>query len=333
MKDIPGVIDSYMKKCRICPRRCGADRLSGRTGVCGVPSAVYVARAALHFWEEPCISGDPQMGTANGSGAVFFSGCALRCVYCQNYELAHAKRGIAITPERLGQIFLELQDKGANNINLVTPTQYVPQIIVAVQDARSCGLKIPIVYNCGGYEDPEMLRLLEGVVDIYLTDFKYMDPDLAEKYSGAGDYPKWAGLALKEMFRQCPESVFSENGLMQKGIIVRNLLLPGHVRNSKAVVQYVYEHYGDRVWLSLMHQYTPFDRLKEKYPELCRKVTHREYDALIDYALDLGVTNAFIQEGGTAKESFIPSFDGEGVADGSEAGLQKYSINSSENRG
>jgi len=306
-------IGFYMKECRICPRRCGADRLSGRTGVCGVPSDIYVARAAIHFWEEPCISGDADMGTAKGSGAVFFSGCSLRCVYCQNYNLAHAKRGIAITPERLGQIFLELQDQGANNINLVTPTQYVPQILVAAQYARGHGLNVPIVYNCGGYEDPAALKLLDGVVDIFLTDFKYMEPDLAEKYSGARDYPEWAGRALEEMYRQCPEPVFSENGLMKKGIIVRNLLLPGHVRNSRAVVQYVYSRYGDHVWLSLMHQYTPFDRLQGRYPELCRRVTRREYNALVDYALDLGVTNAFIQEGGTAKESFIPEFDGEGV--------------------
>lgn len=243
----------------------------------------------------------------------FFSGCSLKCVYCQNYEIAHARTGKKITVERLAEIFLELQDKKANNINLVTPTQYVPQIVLAADRARKMGLKIPFVCNCGGYEDPEILRLLDGIIDIYLTDFKYMEADLAMKYSGAEDYPEWAARSLAEMYRQCPECVFSEDGLMKKGIIVRNLLLPGHVRNSKKVVEYVWTNYGDRVWLSLMNQYTPFERIRDRYPEISRKVTRREYDALIDYALELGVENAFIQEGGTAEESFIPSFDGEGV--------------------
>lgn len=306
-------LSQYMKSCRICPRRCGVDRENGKTGVCGVPADLYVTRAALHFWEEPCISGSRENGTANGSGTVFFSGCSLKCVYCQNYEIAHARTGKKITVDRLAEIFLELQDKKANNINLVTPTQYVPQIVLAADRARKMGLKIPFVCNCGGYEDPETLRLLDGIIDIYLTDFKYMEADLAKKYSGAEDYPEWAARSLAEMYRQCPESVFSEDGLMKRGIIVRNLLLPGHVRNSKKVVEYVWTNYGDRVWLSLMNQYTPFERIRDRYPEISRKVTRREYDALIDYALELGVENAFIQEGGTAEESFIPSFDGEGV--------------------
>ena len=208
---------------------------------------------------------------------------------------------------------MELQDKKANNINLVTPTQYIPQIVLAAKKARRMGLTIPFVCNCGGYEDPEMLELLDGIVDVYLTDFKYMETDIAMKYSGAEDYPEWAARSLAEMYRQCPEPVFSEDGLIKKGVIVRNLLLPGHVRNSKKVVKYIWSTYGDKVWLSLMNQYTPFDRIRESYPEISRKVTRREYDALIDYALELGVENAFIQEGGTAEESFIPSFDGEGV--------------------
>ena len=202
-------LSRYMKACRICPRRCGADREEGKNGVCGVPADLYVTRAALHFWEEPCISGSRENGNANGSGTVFFSGCALKCVYCQNYEIAHARCGKRITIDRLAEIFLELQDKKANNINLVTPTQYIPQIVLAAKKARRMGLTIPFVCNCGGYEDPEMLELLDGIVDVYLTDFKYMETDIAMKYSGAEDYPEWAARSLAEMYRQCPEPVFS----------------------------------------------------------------------------------------------------------------------------
>ncbi|MDO4622951.1 MAG: radical SAM protein [Eubacteriales bacterium] len=302
-----------MSNCTICPRKCGADRSKGKTGVCGVTSEVYVARAALHFWEEPCISGSEENGNLNGSGTVFFSGCNLKCVYCQNYELAHAAYGWEVSIERLSGIFLDLQKKGANNINLVTPSQYIPQIREALLQAKEDGLTIPIVCNCGGYEDPKALRLLDGIVDVYLTDFKYMDAAASARYSGAPDYPERAKEGLEEMLRQCPEAVFSEDGLMKKGVIVRCLLLPGMVRNTKQVVRYVYETYGEQVWFSLMNQYTPFDRIKEKYPELSRKATRREYNALVDYALDLGITQAFIQEGSAAKDSFIPEFDGEGV--------------------
>jgi putative pyruvate formate lyase activating enzyme len=306
-------ISDYMKKCMSCPRKCEVDRENGKTGVCGVPADIYVARAALHYWEEPCISGSEEAGNRKGSGTVFFSGCVLKCVYCQNYEVAHAAVGRKITVGRLAEIFLELQDQGANNINLVTPTQYIPQIAVAAEIARSGGLSIPFVCNCGGYEDPEMLKLLDGIVDIYLTDFKYMDADSAAKYSQAADYPERAQDALAEMVRQQPEAFFSEDGLMKKGVIVRHLVLPGMVRNAKEVIRYVYDKYGDSVWLSLMNQYTPFERVKDKYPEIGRKVTRREYNEVLDYAISLGVENAFIQEGATAKESFIPVFDGEGV--------------------
>jgi putative pyruvate formate lyase activating enzyme len=294
-------------RCRLCPRDCGADRAAGKTGFCGVPDLIYVARAALHFWEEPCISG------TRGSGAVFFSGCPLRCVYCQNYELAHARAGIPVTIQRLAEIFLELQEQGANNINLVTPTQYTPEIVEAVRAARRGGLTIPIVYNCSGYESVPTLQMLAGIVDIYLTDFKYINGDAAERYSGARDYPEAACAALEEMVRQLPSFEIGRDGLMKKGVIVRHLLLPGQVHAAKAIVKYVYERYGDRVWLSLMNQYTPFSRVKNRFPELARRVTAREYNALIDYAIGLGVENAFIQEGETAKESFIPAFDGQGV--------------------
>ena len=258
------------------------------------------------MWEEPCISG------SQGSGTVFFSGCPLRCVYCQNRDIARAGAGKEITVERLSEIFLELQEKGAANINLVTPTHYTPEIVKAVAEARDSGLTLPIVYNCGGYEKPETLRTLEGIVDIYLTDFKYMDAEAARRYSHAPDYPEIAKEALGEMVRQQPEPVFDEKGMMKKGVIVRHLLLPGHLKNAEAVVKYVYETYGNRVYLSLMNQYTPLPGM-EKWPEINRKVTRREYDRLLDYAVELGVENGFIQEGRTAEESFIPAFDCEGI--------------------
>lgn len=303
---MPAGIES-MENCRICPRNCGADRMAGKTGRCGVPADPVLSRAALHFWEEPCISGK------RGSGAVFFSGCSLQCVYCQNDAVAKARTGKKVSVDRLAEIFLELQEKGACNINLVTPTHYVPQIAAAAEKAENGGLHIPFVYNTGGYDDPEMLQCLEGIVDIYLTDFKYIDPETAKRYSAAGDYPDIAARALEEMMRQCPEPVFDTEEMMQRGVIVRHLLLPGQVRNAKKIVKYVFKTYGDKVWFSLMNQYTPFERVREKYPELDRKVTRREYDSLLDYALELGVRNAFMQEGGTAQESFIPSFDCEGV--------------------
>lgn len=296
-----------MSICTLCPRSCGADRAAGQKGYCGVGGTkIKAARAALHMWEEPCISG------SQGSGTVFFSGCPLRCVYCQNRDIARAGAGKEITVERLSEIFLELQEKGAANINLVTPTHYTPEIVKAVAEARDGGLTLPIVYNCGGYEKPETLRTLEGIVDIYLTDFKYMDAEAARRYSHAPDYPEIAKEALGEMVRQQPEPVFDEKGMMKKGVIVRHLLLPGHLKNAEAVVKYVYETYGNRVYLSLMNQYTPLPGM-EKWPEINRKVSRREYDRLLDYAVELGVENGFIQEGGTAEESFIPAFDCEGI--------------------
>lgn len=296
-----------MVECTLCPRACGADRAEGAAGWCGVSGTkIKCARAALHMWEEPCISGE------QGSGAVFFSGCPLRCVYCQNREIARARAGKEISRERLSEIFLELQAKGAANINLVTPTHYTPEIVWAVRKAKEQGLVLPIVYNCSGYERTETLRMAEGIVDIYLTDFKYMDAQAAARYSHAPDYPETAKTALMEMVRQCPAPTFDDNGMMKKGVIVRHLLLPGHVKNAKDVVRYVYETYGDQVYVSLMNQYTPLGGL-EKWPELNRRVTKREYESLIDYALELGVENGFIQEGDTAEESFIPAFDGEGV--------------------
>lgn len=293
------------EKCSLCPRICGVDR-SLAAGYCGVKNTVRVARAALHFWEEPCISGE------EGSGTVFFAGCNLRCVYCQNYRISGGEQGKEISVERLAEIFLELQEKNANNINLVTATHYVPQVAEALEQAKKRGLCIPVVYNCGGYERVETLKQLEGLVDIYLPDFKYMDPMRAKRYSNAEDYPQAAKKALAEMVRQCPEAEFDDRGIMQKGVIVRHLMLPGGIRDSKAVVNYLYTAYGDRIYLSLMNQYTPLSQVVD-YPEINRKIKRCEYDRLIDYALSLGVQNGFIQEGETAEESFIPDFTNEGV--------------------
>lgn len=297
-----------MSNCNLCPRQCGADRENGKSGICGVSGKnILAARAALHFWEEPCISGE------RGSGTVFFSGCPLRCVYCQNYQIAGTEVGMEISEERLKEIFLELQEKGAHNINLVTPTHYTPEIIRAIRKAKERGLRLPIVYNCSGYEKVETLKMLKGIVNVYLTDFKYMEREAAVRYSKAPDYPEIARAALKEMMNQTGEAKFDENGIMQSGVIVRHLLLPGHVRNARAVVKYVYETYGDQLYLSLMNQYTPLPQVKKEFPELDRRVTEREYQRLISYALEIGVENAFIQDGNTAKESFIPMFDYEGI--------------------
>lgn len=316
--------------CTICPRACGADRAHGQRGICGATDELRVARAALHFWEEPPISGEA------GSGAVFFSHCPLRCIYCQNLEISQGGAGKDISQERLAQIFLELQDQGALNINLVTPTHYRPQIAAAVLQAKRGGLSLPIVYNTSGYETVSSIRALDGIVDIYLTDFKYVSAKLSGHLSDAPDYFEVASAALDEMFSQVgpytlagsevfedpdasEDSKASENldvakaSLpMRRGIIVRHLMLPGQLSDSKAVVRHVFERYGNDVCLSLMNQYTPrYDGTA--FGELGRSLSEEEYSDLVDFALDLGASNSFMQEGGTAEESFIPPFDNEGV--------------------
>lgn len=320
--------------CMLCPRACGVNRTAGARGVCGQSANVRLARAALHFWEEPCISG------TNGSGAVFFCGCSLQCVFCQNREIATGQTGIEIPKERLAEIFLELQEQHANNINLVTPGHYAPHIIAAVESARRQGLRIPIVYNTGSYETVDTIRSLEGIVDVYLPDFKYMDAALAEKYSHAKDYPNAAKAAIAEMVRQQPEARFvpelqqREGGLsveiqsgtdrdtepkvqtqiqvMTAGVIVRHLLLPGMLYDSKHILKYLYEQYGNQIYYSLMSQYTPLAHVKD-YPELTKRVSEEAYAHLVHYAEQLGITNGFTQEREVAKESFIPHFDCEGV--------------------
>lgn len=299
-------LQTMLKDCHLCPRNCSVDRLAGQKGFCGVDAEIMVARAALHMWEEPCISGK------EGSGAVFFSGCSLGCVFCQNRTISKGQSGKVITVERLAELFLDLQGQKANNINLVTAGHFLPQVREALILAKEQGLTIPVVYNSSGYEKAEMLRYLDGLVDIYLPDLKYLEADLAGKYSHAKDYPEVAMKALEEMVRQIGTPEFDERGMMKKGVIVRHLLLPGHVRNSKKVLEYLYGTYGDQIYISLMNQYTPMPAMKDD-PQLSRKVTDREYDRLLDHAISLGVTNCFIQEGETAKESFIPEFNGEGV--------------------
>lgn len=283
----------------------------GQTGICKVSSTLKVARAALHFWEESCISG------TKGSGTVFFSGCSMHCVFCQNKEIAQGSLGKEISKERLAEIFLELQEQGANNINLVTPGQYVPHIIWAVEEARNQGLMLPIVYNTSSYEKVDTLKQLEGIVDVYLPDFKYWSSELAKKYSNAPDYPEIAKAAIAEMVRQQPKVQFEYDDtqdidLIKKGVIVRQLLLPGQLKDAKQIVKYLHETYENKIYLSLMSQYTPLSHV-ENYPELNRKVDRRTYDKYVDYAIEIGVEYGYIQEEDVAEESFIPEFNGEGV--------------------
>lgn len=268
---------------------------------------VYVARAALYMWEEPCISG------TYGSGAVFFSGCPLKCVFCQNRPIALGDAGIPVTIDRLSDIFLELQDQGAHNINLVTPTHYVPQIIEALHLARASGLHLPIVYNTGSYELPETVRLLTHEVEIFLPDLKFYAAALSERYAGAPDYFDIASHAVAEMVKIAGPPEYDAEGLLRRGVIVRHMILPGHTKDSEHILSYLYSTYGNEIILSIMNQYTPMKGIEVLYPELARKVTKREYDKVLDYALKIGITNAYLQEGGTAKDSFIPPFDGEGV--------------------
>ena len=296
-------------KCDLCPRKCLVDRKKGEKGICGQTENLKVARAALHFWEEPCISGDA------GSGAVFFSGCPLHCVFCQNENIANGTVGKEISLERLVDIFLELQEKGANNINLVTPGHFVTQIVKALDQARREGLTLPVVYNTSSYETVDTIKMLDGYVDIYLPDFKYMSPVLSKKYSHASDYAEVAKAAIAEMVRQTGKAVFvngDEDNLILSGTIVRHLTLPGCMEDSMQILKYLHETYGDTIYISIMNQFTPLSNL-EKYPELNRKITDEEYETLVDYAIEIGIENGFIQEGDTAEESFIPAFDCEGV--------------------
>ena len=341
-------LDEY-KNCRLCPRECGVNR-NEKPGACGVGSKLRVARAALHFWEEPCISG------TKGSGTVFFSGCNLGCVYCQNREISRGQSGLEITPERLTEIFFELQDKGANNINLVTADHFLPTIAGAIDEAKRQGIGIPFLLNTSSYIKVDALKRLEGLIDIYLPDFKYIREYDAVRYSKAPGYPETAKAAIAEMVRQQPKCEFvvehaggdeiaaekedsdknsiiderqgldglsdnmsdemkhSKVMLLRRGVVVRHLLLPRQLIQAKMIVNYLYNTYGDSIYISLMSQYTPnHEILAEDYPEIDRIIRDYEYMSLVDHAAELGVTQGFMQEGEAASESFIPPFDNEGV--------------------
>ena len=292
--------------CTLCPRACGVDRTAGARGFCGADDTMYVARAALHPWEEPPISG------TRGSGTVFFAHCTLGCVFCQNRSISRrgADSGKAVTPERLAEICMELQAQGAHNINLVTASHYAPSVARALRLARAEGLCIPVVYNTGGFETVETLRLLDGLVDVYLPDFKYYSSYYAGLYSAAPDYPDFAREAIGEMVRQTGAPVFDADSLLVRGTVIRHLMLPGLAGDTAQVLRCIAEQWGDRVLVSLMRQYTPFEM--DAHPELDRRITDAEYAEAVEQFSALGLSG-FLQDGESISESFIPAFDGEGV--------------------
>lgn len=299
-------MNKLLNNCTLCPRNCMVNRNNNKLGYCGMSNKLIVARAALHFWEEPIISGE------KGSGTVFFSGCNLKCVFCQNYQISNNNFGKPISIHRLSEIFLELQEKGANNINLVTPTHFVPLIIEALKIAKTKGLNIPIVYNSSGYENIETIKLLTGCIDIYLPDFKYYDNKYANKYSKCNDYFEAVTSSLEEMIKQVGKPQFNKKGLLTKGVIVRHMMIPGLLDDSKKIIHYLVDKYNDDIFISIMNQYTPTNNLTN-YPEINKTVNNNEYNELINYAIDLGIKNGFMQEGETQKTSFIPEFDTTGV--------------------
>lgn len=299
-------------RCRICPRACGADRAAGQAGYCGADDKLVVARAALHHWEEPCLSGAPE--DARGSGTVFFSGCALRCCYCQNYPISQQGVGKAITAQHLAEIFLRLQQNGARNLNLVTATQYLPWVLEALDSARSAGFSLPVVYNTGGYETVETVKALDGYVDVWLADFKYASPNLADRLSSARDYPAVAEAALRQMLIQTGAPVYDAEGFLQRGVIVRHLALPGCTKDSFAVLQTlarIRKETGIPFVPSLMSQFTPFYKAAEH--GLGRRITTYEYRKVIDEAILLGLTDGYMQEKSSAREEYTPPFNLEGV--------------------
>lgn len=295
-----------LNKCNICPRKCNADRSSDALGFCKSSTVVKVAKAYAHMWEEPCISGK------KGSGTVFFSNCNLRCVFCQNHEISQQCTGKEISIERLSKIFLEQQQRGCHNINLVNPTHYVPQIIDAIKLSRRNGLTIPIAYNSNGYENIETIRSLKGYIDIYIPDLKYFDDKYAIKYSKAPNYFNIASKAIMEMYNSVGTPIFDDKGIMKSGVIIRHLMLPGLLFDSKKVVDYIYKAFGDDVYLSLMNQYIPMYGA-ESYPEINKPLNPKHYDSLVDHCIDLDYKNAFIQESGTSSEVFVPDFNLSGI--------------------
>jgi Uncharacterized Fe-S protein PflX, homolog of pyruvate formate lyase activating proteins len=295
-----------LNNCNLCYRQCNVDRNNNVLGYCKAGKNLKVARAALHLWEEPCVSGE------NGSGTVFFSHCNFSCVFCQNHEISQEYLGKEITIERLSEIFLELQAQAANNINLVTPTHYIPQIIEAIKISKNKGLSIPILYNTNGYDTLDSIKALRGFIDVYLPDFKYYDDKYAIKYSKINNYKENLIPVLKEMYDQVGEVKFDENGIIQKGMIIRHLMLPSLLFDSKKVIDTIYATFNDKVYISIMNQYTPMHKSCD-FPEINKPLNPKHYDSLVDYALSIGVTNGFIQEEGSSSKAFVPSFLNEGV--------------------
>ena len=298
-------MENEYRHCMLCPRMCGADRFSS-VGSCGMGAEIKAAKACLHQWEEPCIS------YKNGAGTVFFSGCNLHCCFCQNNDISNNFSGQEISVERLADIFLELQEKGADNIDLVTATHYIPSVIKAL-DMVKAKLDIPVVFNCGGYERPETIKMLEGYVDIYLPDLKYFSPEISEKYSGAADYFEFASASIKEMIRQVGKLKYNENGGLEKGTVIRHLVLPSCRHDSMKIMEWTAENTSpENVLVSIMNQYTPFEHIPEKFPELRRKVTKMEYNSVVKYACSLGI-QGFTQENSSASEKYVPDFDFSGI--------------------
>ena len=290
-----------LKSCNICPHKCGVNRLNGIKGRCKCDNKIKIALASVHNYEEPCISGK------NGSGTVFFSNCNLNCIYCQNYEISQLGKGKEITIEHLAQIFIKQQEKNVNNINLVTPTMYVPQIIEAIKIARKKGLNIPIIYNSNGYENVETIKKLNGYIDIYLPDFKYSDNDLGKRLSKVDNYFEIVTDALKEMYRQTGKAVFNEEGIMQRGMIIRHLVLPNHILNSRRVLKWINENMHD-VYVSVMAQYFPTYKAKE-IDDINRKLTKEEYEQIENYLYRLDMENGYIQELGEHEEEYVPHWE------------------------
>ena len=291
--------------CNLCPRRCGANRTQ-RAGFCGAGEKVRIALVSLHQWEEPCLVGE------NGAGTVFFSFCNLRCVYCQNHEISHGGKGVEVSTERLAQIFLEQQARGAATLDLVTPTHYVPQIITALAWAKEQGFGLPVVYNSSGYENVETIEALRGSVDVFLPDLKYKTAASAQEYSAAADYFAQASAALQKMVELTGPIQINEQGLLTRGVLVRHMILPGHRHESMALVKWLWENFGRTIKISLMNQYTPMYRAAE-HKKINRRLTTFEYESVVDYALSLGLDNAYVQERRSASEEYVPDFNGAGV--------------------
>ena len=291
-----------LEKCEICPHKCKVNRALGNRGRCRCNDKIKIALASIHNYEEPCISGK------NGSGTIFFSNCNLKCIYCQNYEISQLDKGKEITIDHLAEIFINQQNKNVNNINLVTPTMYVPQIIEAIKIARNNGLKIPIIYNSNGYENVETIKMLDGYIDVYLPDLKYYSNEIAKKYSKIDNYFSNAVNAIKEMQKQVGNPIFNEDGIIQKGVIIRHLILPNHILNTKKILKYIKENFDENTYISVMAQYFPTYKAKVD-DKINRKISKKEYKEVEEYLYLLNLKNGYIQELGEHEEEYVPNFD------------------------